>query len=172
VLAPRLRGQVHPHPLRSVNDNSLVIMLRHPAGSVLFTGDLEKPGEVALLAARHQRHQSLRATVLKVGHHGSPTASGAPFLRAVAPRLAILSAPGARPGRPFPSPTVLGRLRQAGARPLTTAREGNITLTIAPWAITYRSRSGTFHLTPKGWRPAPPWPTLSAILKDPRILLP
>ncbi len=170
VVGPRLRGQVHPHPLRSVNDNSLVILVRHPAGSVLFTGDLEHPGEAALLTAPGAH--LLGATVLKVGHHGSPTATSAPFLRAVAPRLAILSAPGAHPGRPFPSPMVLGRLRRQGARPLVTGNQGDITLTISPWGITYHTRSGTHQLTPKGWRPAPPWPTLTAVLKDPRILLP
>ncbi len=168
VLAPRLRGRVHPHPLRSVNNNSLVILLRHPSGSVLFTGDLELGGEAALLA----RGPRLRATVLKVGHHGSHTATGAPFLRAVSPRLAILSAPGAQPGRPFPSPQVLRRLRRAGARPLVTGREGDITVTIAPWGVRYTTRSGHYQLTPKGWRPAPPWPSLRNLLKDPRILLP
>jgi competence protein ComEC len=170
VVGPRLRGRVHPHPLRSANDNSLVILVRHPAGSVLFTGDLEQPGEAALVSSR--RRHLLGATVLKVGHHGSPTATSVPFLRTVSPRLAILSAPGARPGRPFPSPRVLGRLRRHGARPLVTGQEGDITVTISPWGITYHANSGTHQLTKQGWRPAPPWPTLTAILKDPRILLP
>jgi beta-lactamase superfamily II metal-dependent hydrolase len=52
-------------------------------------GDAPKAVEESLLARYGNK---LKSTVLKVGHHGSKTASGKAFLKTVSPRYAIICA--------------------------------------------------------------------------------
>jgi competence protein ComEC len=108
---------------RSTNDNSLVLHLRFGRFSALLAGDLEREGELALLA----RSSSLSALLLKVAHHGSRSATLDSFLERVRPRWAVLSA-----GRnnPFghPSREVLLRLVHHGARPFLTLDHGAISI--------------------------------------------
>ena len=69
------------------NDSSLVLLVTAPGVRILLTGDLEPPGQAALLA----RHADLRADVLKIPHHGSARQDPA-FFAATGARLAIASA--------------------------------------------------------------------------------
>jgi len=70
------------------NDNSLVLRVTKGSVSVLLTGDIEEIGLPVLL----DRPQDLQAAVLKVPHHGSRLGrSGDELVRAVQPRLAVLS---------------------------------------------------------------------------------
>ncbi len=102
VLAPCPRYDPGYDP----NDNSIVLRIDYGRRSLLFTGDAEAHAESVLLA----EHAKLHADVLKVGHHGSRTSSSAAFLRAVSPRLAIISdGAGNRFGHPHAE--VLARLR-------------------------------------------------------------
>lgn len=64
VLAPVVAGP-------GGNADSLVLQTQIGGASWLFTGDLEKAGEVAIV----DRYPQLRVDYLKVGHHGSQTAS-------------------------------------------------------------------------------------------------
>jgi competence protein ComEC len=73
----------------SRNDGSLVLRVRVNGRVVLLPGDLELAGEQRLLRGG----MPLAADLLKLGHHGSRTSSGAALLRAAAPALAIVSAP-------------------------------------------------------------------------------
>jgi competence protein ComEC len=111
-----------PDP-RDLNDGSLVLRVVHGAASVLFTGDLERPGELALLAGADV--ESARSVVLKVPHHGSATSSSAALLAAVAPRLAVISA-GSENRFGFPAPAVLTRLGEVGADVWRTDQEGAV----------------------------------------------
>jgi competence protein ComEC len=70
---------------RSINDASIVLRVRWEGQTVLFTGDIEESAESVLSQA------DCRADVLKVPHHGADTSSTLPFLRAVAPRVAVAS---------------------------------------------------------------------------------
>jgi competence protein ComEC len=69
------------------NDDSIVCRLTFGESRVLFTGDIEADAEARLVS----RRIDLRCTVLKVAHHGSKTSSGAAFLRAARPALALIS---------------------------------------------------------------------------------
>ncbi len=94
-----------------VNANSVVARLTFGSVSILFAGDAEAPTETWLLGSG----EDLRADVLKVAHHGSRYASGARFLRAVRPRVAVISAgAGNEYGHPAPitlrSPGAAGRV--------------------------------------------------------------
>ena len=68
------------------NENSLIMKLVYGDFSVLLTGDAGLPAEAELLAA----DAPLAATVLKVGHHGSKGSTGAAFVQAVNPLVAVI----------------------------------------------------------------------------------
>src|SRR4029450_6758414 len=69
------------------NDSSLVIMVKVRGLRLLLTGDVEPPGQLAILATG----ADLRADVLKVPHHGSAQQDPA-FFAATRARVAIASA--------------------------------------------------------------------------------
>jgi competence protein ComEC len=106
---------------RSINDNSMVLHLAYGGFTALLTGDLEKIGEHEVL----NRLPEHPISVLKVAHHGSRTATLAPFLQRTRPRWAVISA-----GRnnPFghPARETLVRLLRSGSRPLQTFELGAI----------------------------------------------
>jgi competence protein ComEC len=110
------------------NDASLVVRVDVAGLRLLFPGDLEQAGELRLLAA-HER--TLRSELLKLGHHGSRTSSSSAFLAAVAPRLAVVSAP--RHGRfGMPHREVLARLHAAAVPWRWTGRDGAVVVGLAP----------------------------------------
>jgi competence protein ComEC len=134
-------------PGHDPNDNSIVLRIDFGDRSVLFTGDAERHEEDALLTAHAVPRRTggsplaasaravraavdaprsphpLRADVLKVAHHGSRTSTSAPFLAAVAPRLAVISAgPANRFGHPHAE--VVDRLRTGVARIASLAETG------------------------------------------------
>ena len=109
-----------------LDNNGLVLRVRMGDAAVLFTGDLYEDGERLMV----DRGAELSAGVLKIGHHGSDRASGAAFLRAVAPSIAVVSA-GAENPLGQVSPRVLDRLGApvAAGRIFETARHGTIEVT-------------------------------------------
>ena len=82
-------------------------------------------GERALLA----RHPAIRADVVVVPHHGSRTSSTPPFVRAVSPQLAVVSA-GYANHWGLPKADVVARWRESGARVLDTATSGDVAIRI------------------------------------------
>jgi competence protein ComEC len=125
VLAPRYTdGTEAADPVRSVNDNSLVIAIRYRGRSIVFAGDLEGEGEDALVAGGLGH-----VDVVKVPHHGSPTSSTAAFVTATHPALAVISC-GRGNHFGFPSREVIARWRAAGAEVARTDEDGAVTVTI------------------------------------------
>ncbi|MDR3209460.1 MAG: MBL fold metallo-hydrolase, partial [Oscillospiraceae bacterium] len=106
----------------NTNDTSIVLKITYGATSFLFTGDAERAAESDMLDAGCD----LRATVLKVGHHGSDTSSTYPFLREVMPQYAVVSV-GAGNSYGHPDLDTLSRLRDAGAAVFRTDLQGDIT---------------------------------------------
>lgn len=114
----------------SVNEASLMLRVRYRAVSMLLTGDAGTAAEARLSAPR--------TDVLKVGHHGSRTSSGAALLGRLRPSLAVVSVGRANPfGHPHPE--VLGRLLAAGARVLRTDRDGTVTVSTDGAQVVVRS---------------------------------
>jgi len=111
---------------KRLNNNSLVLKIAYGNISFLFPGDLEKPGEGALVA---HCSQAIRSDILLSPHHGSKTSNSREFLDAVKPRLCIISS-GERTARNFPHPTVLKRLHDIGCAVLPTAQVGAVTVTV------------------------------------------
>jgi competence protein ComEC len=114
---------VHPprHSDYDGNEASCVLLIEVGDQRVLITGDIENAAESDLVRAG-----SLPAVdVVIVPHHGSRTSSSAPFVAAVRPAAAIVSAGhGNRWG--FPKDDVVGRWRAVGADVQTTAESGAI----------------------------------------------
>jgi competence protein ComEC len=105
------------------NNSSVVMKATYDSVSVLFTGDLEAAGERAAI----ESGSDLRATVLKVPHHGSHTSSTPEFVAAVHPEVAIMSL-GYNNRFHFPAPEVLERYRAIGAKVFRTDEDGAILL--------------------------------------------
>ncbi len=118
VLAPDSAWMSH---LDAPNEASVVAFVRYGAVRFLLMGDAEHGEEQWLLS----HVDSLRADVLKVGHHGSSTSSTDAFLDAVSPRLALVSV-GAGNSYGHPSAAVMRALASRRALVLRTDREGTI----------------------------------------------
>ena len=109
--------------LNSDNDNSLVTRVSWGDASILLVGDLENAGEMRLI----RRGGELRATVLAVGSHGASASSSAEFLRAVAPRAALIAV-GKYNRDKTPNRGVLERLDKAGAAVFRTDLDGALSV--------------------------------------------
>ncbi len=105
------------------NNDSLVLRLRYGNRGLMLPGDAEKQVEKEMLVENSA--DSLRADVLKVGHHGSKNSTTPEFLAAMQPHVGIISA---GEGNPYghPSPELLERLEGAGVRILRTDRDGAV----------------------------------------------
>ena len=106
------------------NDASLVVMATVSGVRVLLGGDVEPPGQEALVAAGTDLH----ADVLKVPHHGSARQDQA-FLAATGARLAIASA-GVDNDYGHPAPSTVARLRSLGMRVLATNEHGAVAVEV------------------------------------------
>lgn len=119
VLWPRddLAGQ----SVDDLNDSSLVLRLTWGEASALFMGDAGEEVEKSLLTL----NQLAPLDLLKIGHHGSVSASGQAFLEAVRPRTAVISV-GADNPFGHPSARILNRLKLLGVTIWRTDEQGTI----------------------------------------------
>lgn len=107
---------------KNANDASVILMVQHGRVRFLLTGDAETEQEAWLV---ERWGDSLSATVLKVGHHGSRTSSTSAFLDAVKPKIALISV-GAGNTYGHPAPDVMAALREREVDILRTDRDGAI----------------------------------------------
>jgi competence protein ComEC len=104
-----------------LNNHSIVLLLHIGHQSILLTGDVEQEAESDLL----RYGDLLSAPVVKVGHHGSETASSGPFVRRVDAKFAVVSV-GETNRFGLPDKKPLQRWRRSGARVLRTDQQGAI----------------------------------------------
>lgn len=71
-------------PNKDRNLDSIVMRMTYDKVAFMFTGDADQEIEDAL-------EGNLKSDILKVGHHGSRTASGEEFLKKVAPEISVIS---------------------------------------------------------------------------------
>lgn len=135
VVWPRYRApnevgarRASSDPILSVNDNSLVVRLDFAGRRILFAGDIELEAE-ELLSENHAAE--IRADVVKVPHHGSPTSSTELFVSATGASLAIISC-GRANHFGFPDKGVETRWTESTEYLLRTDRVGSVTLRIRP----------------------------------------
>ena len=93
-----------------LNNNAMVMKLQYKSFSMLFTGDIEEVAEKKILSVYSDNLDSLKATVLKVAHHGSKSSSTEKFLKAVNSKVAIIGV-GENNMFGHPSNVVLERLQ-------------------------------------------------------------
>ncbi len=115
-------------PEAKTNDRSCVVRVDSMYGSALLTGDLEARSEALLLRTDAA---ALRADVLVVPHHGSRTSSTPPFIRAVAPRIAVFAC-GYQNRFGHPRPDIVARYAAASVRMVRTDVAGAVTLAFVP----------------------------------------
>jgi len=107
----------------ALNDTSIVSRLVYKNNSFLLTGDAESVTEQELL----NQQVDLKSQVLKVGHHGSSTATSKDFLAQVQPQYAVIEV-GKDNDFGHPHFKVLNLLQQFKVNILRTDELGTIKL--------------------------------------------
>jgi competence protein ComEC len=107
------------------NANSIVLRLDYGDFSMLFLGDAEAQTEQRLL---NKPDLELKATMIKVGHHGSKYATTHAFLERVKPEAAIISTGGWN-RYSHPAQETLDRIKSANVKLFRTDLQGEITIT-------------------------------------------
>ncbi|MBQ7090348.1 MAG: MBL fold metallo-hydrolase [Clostridia bacterium] len=106
-----------------LNEQSIVLSATCGDVSFLFTGDQEKAAESDLLKRVGNK---LKATVLKVGHHGSSGSSCDDFLDKVSPRYGVISC-GVDNLYGHPHSETLKRLKERDIKYYRTDIDGTVT---------------------------------------------
>ena len=109
--------------LREANDASIVMRVVYGETEFLLTGDAPIWVEDRIVSAYGT---ALESDVLKAGHHGSRTSTGASWLSVVDPEIVVVSA-GKDNSYGHPHPEVLERVTASGASVVSTIDEGTIT---------------------------------------------
>ena len=97
------------------NNNSLVLYVETPDGTMLLAADMKQEEENTLLEAGLVPS----ANVLKVGHHGDSSASSDWFVRTVKPELAVIST-STKEEYDTPAASVLKRFKLYGTTTVVT----------------------------------------------------
>ena len=104
---------------KDLNDTSIVLKVTYQNVSFLLTGDASTKVEDSL------DRKDLQSTVLKVGHHGSSTATNEEFLNLVNPKYAVISV-GKNNQYEHPHTTVLNTLASHNITTYRTDEDGTI----------------------------------------------
>jgi competence protein ComEC len=126
---------VQPLEFSDQNDNSIVTRLQAGNTSFLFTGDAEEPAEDSMLISSVV---SLKCDVLKIGHHGSNTATSQTFLDIVDPQTAVICA-GIDNKYGHPHNETIQKLLAKGVTIYGTYASGTIIATTDGTTITFPS---------------------------------
>ena len=105
------------------NDNSVVMHITAGTTSFLMTGDAEKTVEKDIIA----NYSSLKATIIKVGHHGSKTSSYKDFIAMLGCETAVISV-GEDNNYNHPSDETLATLSDNNIECHRTDLEGTVTI--------------------------------------------
>lgn len=105
----------------NLNDYSAVVKLTFKNSSFLFMGDAEKKPENEMLTGGYD----LKADVLKAGHHGSNTSNTEKFIRAVAPKYAVISV-GKENSYGHPHAQTLALFKTLGIKVYRTDENGTV----------------------------------------------
>lgn len=134
VLAP------NSEKYESTNNYSIVIKMTYGDNKFVFTGDAETLSENEILA----NNVDLSADLLKIGHHGSYTSTGARFLEAVNPKHAVISV-GKDNSYNHPAKSVMERLKKNGIDVYRTDESGTIIATSDGTNITFNVNKGSYN---------------------------
>jgi beta-lactamase superfamily II metal-dependent hydrolase len=122
-----------------LNQNSIALKVTFNNVSFLLMGDAGFEAENSILASGYD----LKSDILKVGHHGSSSASSATFLAKVKPAISIIEV-GAGNDYGHPTQKTLNALQQIGTKVYRTDLNGNITITTngLTYSVSAQKQSG------------------------------
>ncbi len=109
-----------------LNNMSVVLRLTYREKSFLFTGDAGTSVEEQIL----EHGYDVACSVLKLGHHGSSTASSAAFVQAAAPQYAVVEC-GYHNSYGHPHRETVALCSSLGIELLRTDQNGNIVFFVA-----------------------------------------
>lgn len=107
--------------IEDANEGSVVVKLTYGDIDFILTGDAEKHAEREMV----KQKLALKSEFLKVGHHGSKTATTLPFLELVDPLYAVISC-GENNKFKHPHAETVEALKALGATILRTDQNGTI----------------------------------------------
>lgn len=122
--------------VKDQNHESIVFYLTMDGVRFLFTGDMDIASEDEIMELATSSQQ-LQADVIKIAHHGSKTSTSPPWLKAVNPKLAVISVGGHNSyGHPYP--TVLQQIEEQGAGIYRTDRHGEVQMKVQRGQLSLR----------------------------------
>ena len=107
------------------NDKSLVLRMSYGDTSFLFTGDAEQEEQQLLM---YNDYEDLKADVLKADHHGSSNGASYAWIKAVQPKITVISC-GQGNSYGHPHEETLNLLKQYGSAVYRTDLQGDIVIT-------------------------------------------
>ncbi len=117
-----------------LNEDSAVILVEYQGFRALF------PGDAGLPAERWIAGKIGKIDLLKVGHHGSRSATGEPWLKELRPEVAVISSgKGNKYGHPHRE--VVDRIQADGISLWRTDEDGNVEVAIDSLGFTVRARN-------------------------------
>lgn len=139
------------HPFKAgkgANEDSMVLSGKFGHKQFLFMGDLDQNGEKQVI----KRYPNLKTDVLKLGHHGSKTASAPSFIKQVQPEVAIISA-GRMNRYGHPNNKTMKTLKKQNVPSLSTQKYGMIKYEFDPfnhqkWITILKGNELTWMLPP------------------------
>lgn len=137
VLAPNSSSY------QDANDYSIVVKVSYGSTSFLLTGDAESVSESEMVS----KGLDLRATVLKVGHHGSKSSTSQSFLNKVNPKYAVISV-GKGNDYGHPKQEVMNRLKAKNIPVYRTDERGTIVATSDGSEVKFSTKPGSYNGAP------------------------
>lgn len=122
----------------SSNDNSIVFLLAHGENKFMFLGDAGIKVEKDISDGQ----TDISVDVLKVGNHGSDTATSEALMKAAQPKYAVISV-GSGNSYGYPTEQTLNRLNDAGTQIYRTDEQGTILATSNGKEITWSGNPST-----------------------------
>lgn len=141
----------HPETVTDqLNEESLSVLFTYGDVKFMFTGDADQAAESAML----NRHPSLKADILQLGHHGSSTSTSNQFLTKLEPKVAIYSA-GKGNSYGHPNQDVIERVKNNGITLYGTDVNGTIVVSSDGVSYTIKTnKDGT--VSPKSTKSSQP----------------
>lgn len=123
-----------------LNQNSIVLKITYNKISFLLMGDAGLEAENSLLPSG----TNLKSDILKVGHHGSNSASSSEFLAKVRPAISVIEV-GKGNSYGHPTPKTLSALQNVGSAIYRTDLDGDITVVTngITYSVTTQKASST-----------------------------
>lgn len=131
----RIKYYAPVEQMADLNNMSLVAKILYGNASFLITGDCSEDEEKDILGKYTQT--DLKSNVLKIGHHGSKTATGEEWLSVVRPDICVISA-GKYNSYNLPSEEMLERLEERNIRYFRTDICGTLVFDCDERGITLR----------------------------------